>query len=124
MYLQSEAETLQLDRAWVSEPGLLTALGAWPAPAPLPPGCLPSEGAPPQEPGGAGGRLYLRPGREALRPAWPLPDALGDLAGGLDRERDANGQQQSAQRARCQAGSWMSSPCYEEGSEVQRNGGV
>lgn len=46
MYLQSEAETLQLDRAWVSEPGLLTALGAWPAPAPLPPGCLPSEGPP------------------------------------------------------------------------------
>lgn len=36
MYLQSEAETLQLDVALVSEPWLLTALGAWPAPAPFP----------------------------------------------------------------------------------------
>lgn len=36
-YLQSEAETLQLDEARVSELGLLAAPGAWPAPAPVPP---------------------------------------------------------------------------------------
>lgn len=44
MYLQSEAETLQLDGARVWGPWLLTARpGARPA---APPGCLPLEGAP------------------------------------------------------------------------------
>lgn len=54
-YLQSEAETLQLDVARVSEPWLLTALGAWPAPAPFPSATrlLPREG--PCQPGRARG---------------------------------------------------------------------
>lgn len=74
MYLQSEAETLQLDGARVWEPWLLTARpGARPV---TPPGCLPLEGAPPEP--GARGRLCLGRGREAVRLVWPLPHALGD----------------------------------------------
>lgn len=78
MYLQSEADMLQLDGARVSEPWLLTALGAWPAPAPSPSrrqaAC---RWRPPQPRARSEGPSVSQTWEEAVCPVWPLPALSG-----------------------------------------------
>lgn len=81
MYLQSEAETLQLDGARVWGPWLLTARpGARPA---APPGCLPLEGAPRSRERGAACASDPGGGLRGLRdPDGNAADGSGAAEGG------------------------------------------